>query len=311
MEVSKLPDVIAMLKIETQISTFSNQPAIKVLPLVRENLRDINRAISNANNVIRAKVVIGVVVINNQLSEREAQDELKASEWEEELVRLRKKLAAALKEAEAAIKAVAACAGPDIAQRQADLQRDREKQCLALALITESTAQQSLKLVELNEAIGVLERPSLRKVFKSLIPTADDVDAIVDTLKLATLDVAQVKAAIEKVNTNLEWLAEGRRFADLVAAREKLQVRIGELQASVSQATGLLESTDEEITHYSRVADTNGLREQWLQEAGTFQHHWHTRQARMAGLSQASALTAALKDLLDYLIAVRRQFEAH
>lgn len=313
MDVVKLPDVAAMLKIEAQISSFSNKSALKALPVVREKLHDLNRMISNANNVIRAKVVVGVVAINNQFSEGEAvaQDQLKATEWEEELVRLRKKLAASLLETEKAIKAVTASSAPDTIERQADLQRDREKQRLALALVTASKAEQELRLTELNDAIEVLEKPSLYKVFKNLIPQPEDVDAIIGTLKLTALDATLVKAAIEKVNKNLEDQEEGRKFADLVSARRQLRERIAELQVSVLQAALVLEKTEDQITQYEGVAAMSALKAQWLEEAGAFQQNWQSRQVGMAELSQASALVSALKDLLNYLVEVRLQFEAN
>lgn len=302
-KIDELPDVGVMLQVEARMHHLYYSDSTAMLPAVRERLLDLINLVKAGNDVLREKAVASLVELNLDLKDTLSQLD------EPELLRTRQDVCAAVSDIIEAIERVRRYRSPHVQE----LQQEHEAAAVALRKnITEVEkllADKAAKLEEVDALLETLDRPSVRKALRNTIPDESDIDALLKTFKDPTLSPELVKAALNKLNKHLDLLEEGRTFADVVAARKRLSAARADQERTLKQLQEQQEKAQQTAGQFYSVQELLEKRTPWVEEASKFSDAWQVHE-RALNASTTQALESALRQARDYLLALRRRFEA-
>ncbi|MBA1322436.1 alpha-xenorhabdolysin family binary toxin subunit B [Pseudomonas plecoglossicida] len=303
---SLLPDIANMLKVETRVNDIAHGEATLMLPALREQIGDLSKRIEHGNKVLRTKILAAWIALKEPLEDAQEDD---SEENGQELLRARSTAQQAMAQASSAIADVSSHPLPDAAVLRGELRSSISAQQSAISGLEEMVAKQQQRLDDIHQLIDALEKPSVSKAFRGLIPKEQDVDAALALLKDPSLDPAVIKAGIRRVNEGIDELAAARKFADLVKAVGVLDKRLKEQRESLAKTRARLARSQEELAQYDGLDELGTLHGQWLQEAAKLTSGWQPLEQLAINTVERSELLTALRNIHNYLLQVRRQFE--
>lgn len=300
----KFPNVATLLGIEQKLQELYHSVAADMIPSVRERLQDLTVLIKAGNDTLRATVVSSLIALNLDLETPPASLE------EEDLLRLRQSVLAEMAEAQDAIKRVADYSPPDIAALQWEHQAALEKLRTALGQVELLAKQQAQRLAEIDELLVTLDRPSVRNALRNLIPQEEDIDSILTVWTDPTLSPQVLKAALAKLNKHLDLLEQGRQFADVQRARNKLAEQLAQQQQTVAKLREKLQAQEQQAERFVSIDELIAQRGVWLGQTNLFLERWQVLSQAIADATLIPGLRSALDAARAYLLALRRCFEA-
>ncbi len=301
---NELPDVKIMLQIETRIKHLYYSESTAMLPAVRERLLDLVTLVEAGNDALREKAVGSLVALNLDL------EGALSPQDEQELLRIRQDLRAEASEVVEAIERVGGYRSPNVIEDKQAHETDVVNQRDCIAEIEKTLADKTAELKEVDDLFQTIGRPSVRKALRNTIPEERDIDTVLKTIKDPTVNPELVKVALSNLNKHLDLLEQGRRFADVIAARKKLSDARADQQRTLDHLQQQLEKAEHEAGQFASVAELLENRTPWLEEAGKFTDAWQVHYNALSASTTPEALGAALGQARDYLLALRQRFEA-
>ena len=303
-----LPDVKDMLAVETRVIKIYHSETTRLLPAVRERLQTVADGIQNANDKFRAQVTQSLVTLNLDL---EGFNQQTAAELDEhELVNTRSELQAEIAQVIEHFETFRRISVPELAGLQQGAQADWAQGDTALKQIQQTIKSQEDNLAEIDSSLAALKAPSVSQALRNMIPEEQDIDTVVSQIKNPSLSPDLIKAALAKLNKNLDLLAQGRDFANVLKARDRIAADLEREKQNLRALEKQLQQKNETIDQYQRAQELLGLRQQWLGQAALFTQGWSSTDNTLRNSHEGTRLLAALGQARDYLLAVRRAFEA-
>ncbi|MFP3404873.1 alpha-xenorhabdolysin family binary toxin subunit B [Pseudomonas sp. SIMBA_065] len=299
-----LPDVEVMLQVETRMKGLYYSESTAMLPAVRERLLDLITLVGAGNDALRKKAVVSLVALNLALDDALPQQD------EQELLRIRQDLRAEVSDIVEAIGRVGGYRSPSVIELKQAHEAVVVKQRDGIAEVEKMLADKLSKLEEVDALFETLDRPSVRKALRNTVPEERDIDRVLKTIKDPTVSPELVKAALSNLNKHLDLLEQGRRFADVVTARKKLSDAQVEQKRTLDHLRQQLKKAEHEAGQFASVEELLENRTPWLEQAGKFTDAWQVHCDALSASTTPEALGAALGQARDYLLALRRRFEA-
>lgn len=298
-----LPDIGAMLSIESRLNDLYHSKTAGMVPAVRERLRDLRGLIQGSNDILRENVISALVALNMDLefsSTATEEDLLRSCQFlNEEMVQIAQAVERVTRYRSPSLIAVAEDNDQRVASSRAAVERQEQ-------LIT----AQRKRLSEVDELLNTLDRPSVQKALRNLIPQEKDIDAMLSAFSDPTLSVGLVKAALEKLNQNLDLLEQGRRFSDVLDARARLAAQLEEQMRLLQELQRQLQAAQGRGGQLVGARELLALREPWLEQANRFTVRWQALSVTLRRCTELHDLVTALGEARDYLLALRRRIEA-
>lgn len=301
---NELPDVKIMLQIETRIKHLYYSESTAMLAAVRERLLDLVTLVEAGNDALCEKAVGSLVALNLDL-----EDTLPPQD-EQELLRIRQDLGAEVSDIVEAIERVGGYRSPNVIEYKQAHETDVVNQRNCIAEIEKTLADKTAELKEIDDLFQTLDRPSVRNALRNTIPEERDIDTVLKTIKDPTVNPELVKVALSNLNKHLDLLEQGRRFADVIAARKKLSDARADQQRTLDHLQQQLKKAEHETGQFASVEELLENRTPWLEQAGKFTDAWQVHYNALSASTTPETLGAALGQARDYLLALRRRFEA-
>lgn len=312
------PGISTQRSLQADISRLVHGQMSALPAVVRENVGDLLRLIRECD------ALMGDNVLNasNMLAHQNWQEVQAVSgpktiphpadlekDIEEDLLRLRARLAKLCQAIGSKVQAVRGFRLSDLSERQASLSATRLGVAKDIEQIEHTLKQLQATRQDLDEIITTFETPSLLSVIKGMIPTESEIELIFSVVKKPTVSKELVTAALKKFEANTDVIGQGRRFSDLVTSRERLMGRIREQQTALSALQSVLQPTERELEQIPHVATAGALRHSWVTEADKLVSRWQADQATANAATDLAELASALQGLATYLKVVRKGYE--
>ncbi|HGM5583510.1 TPA: alpha-xenorhabdolysin family binary toxin subunit B [Pseudomonas putida] len=312
------PDVTTMRSMQGEISKFLNKGARHLSLSLRENISDLLNLIREGEAQMKDQVLVAhlklghqnwmeVKAVANGLANAQEKDLQK--DVEEELIRLRGQLQVSLQALSQQVTRVQVYRLGDLEERRTQLIETGGRQQANVDSLLEVIAGMEARKSELDEIITFFKVPTLFSIIKGLIPREEEVDLLLNSIKNPSVTPALAKAAIQKFEANVDVIGEGRKFADLVASRDKLVAQIAEQRGVLSALQGLLKQCLQEQEELLAAGNVDSCRNHWAFEAQKLITSWHTHQSVAQKATELGTLADALMALSGYLTNARHQFE--
>lgn len=303
-----MPDMSRLMSIEKEVLAIYQDQTSQLLPAVREELQDITRSVKKANQALRKDVTASLVTLNGDLEglEQSATDDLD----EQELLRSRGALQSDIQRLTQVIEAVQADRLPDLAAPRAAAEADIAQSATALHEVEQTIKSREASLAEIDSSLALLNAPSISRALRQMIPEDKDIDSILPAIKGPAASPELVKAAIAKLNQHLDLLEQGREYASVLKARNKMAQALDQEKHNLAVMQEASRNLDETVSQYRHADALLELRQQWLTQAQRFIEGWSVVDKGMMDAADSSALLGALFTARDYLLAIRRRIEA-
>ncbi|MBA1198040.1 alpha-xenorhabdolysin family binary toxin subunit B [Pseudomonas plecoglossicida] len=313
------PSIRTQRSLQADISRLVHGQMAALPAVVRENVGDMLRLIRECDALLGDNVLNASIMLTHQDwtevqavsgSEVAAHQADLRKDIEEELLRLRGRLASLCQAIGGKVKNLRSFRLSDLSERQAALSATQQVVATDAEQIGLTLERLQATRQDLDEIIKTFETPSLQSVIKGMIPTESEVELIFSVVKKPTVSKELVTAALSKFEANIDVIGQGRRFSDLVASRERLMGRIREQQTALSALQSVLLPTERELAQIPHVATVGALRDSWVVEADKLVNSWQSGQDTANSATELADLASALTALATYLGAVRRGYEA-
>lgn len=301
---NEMPDVKVMQDIEREMIRLYRSETPDMLPAVREELLDLTVLVKAGNDALWETGVSSLVSLNTDL------DISLTALDEEDLLHSRASLQADMGKIASAIQQVRDYRSPDLVALRQKHHAGLAAYSATVETLKTELGEQQKRMDDMNELIDTLDHPSVQKALRRLIPEKDDVDAMIGLIKDPSVDVKLVKRVLDKFNNNLDLLEQGRKFSDLVAARKRLTVSLEQQKQVLQKTQQQLEKAQYMSEQFTSVDSLLGQREPWVAQASKFNSGWQALARKLDNATQPQALRSALESVRDYLVALRRCFEA-
>lgn len=298
-----LPDVKVLLAIEASMAELYYDSTTGLLPSLRERLLDLTNLVKAGNDTLRENVLSSLVALNLDL------DNSAAGLDEEDLLRLRQGLQADMENIATAVAQVSGFRAPDVAKLRQDQEEVVVKLRSSVTQLEQSVAEKQARIAEVDGLFKTLNQPSVRAALRNVIPQEKDIESVFATIKNPVVSPELVKAALVKLNRNVDLLEQGREFADIVVARERLVSVLNQQTQTLRTVQRQLEEAQGKSGQFNHVEELLGKRSPWVEQADKFVCHWQKISSAIAAAAQLTELQAALETARDYLAALRRRFE--
>nr|WP_314488372.1 alpha-xenorhabdolysin family binary toxin subunit B [uncultured Pseudomonas sp.] len=307
-KVANLPDVKVLLAAGARISIIYRTEIPGLLPAVRENLMELVNLVSNANKELRRQTLAGLVLLNNDLDEFTAVSEENGCDMD--LLRLRQSVQAGIERIKGEILAVDAYVHPDLSPVTTPLEKKLQKQETAVAEQQENVNSRAGQLKALKESLAVLNTPTISTLIRGQLPSDEEIDIILKTFTDQRVTPDLVKAAVNRLNKNLELIEQGRELSKLNAALTERAAALDQERPVLKRLQAEVAKTKEQLAEYEAAQEMVELRQAWLNQASVFVDHCKLLDTQLVGALETDQLLAALESTRDYLSAVRRAFES-
>lgn len=312
-----MPDVPAMRTLQENIARLLVSDTASLLPSVREKLSDLLNLIRETDALLSDHVLRGLIMLNNQPWQELLQVGEAATgqlsevekEMEEDLLRVHSRLDTLCQSMDNMLGRLSAFGLPDLEPRAGMLAKERDEQKIRVERQAQVVDQLEQRKKQLDELIAVFQAPGIADVVKGLIPSEEDVDLLLRQLTNPSLDPDLLKQGVKKFNANLDIIGEGRRFNDLLKARDALASQIKEQQAALFTQRKALEAIEREVAELPGITKVMDWRALWLLEGRKLHQGWFQHLSCVKGATELHSLSAALDVLRGYLHHVRRSYE--
>lgn len=312
-----MPDVNAMRTLQENIARLLGSDTGSLLPSVREKLSDLLASIRETDALLFDHVLRGVIMLNNQpwpdllqvgdsVSGQRTEME---KDMEEDLLRVYSRLETLCQSVDGKLGRLSAFSLPALEPRAGMLAKERDEQKIRVERQVQVVRELEQRKANLDELIGLFQAPGIKDVIKGLIPSEEEADLLLQQVTNPSLDPALFKQGVQKFNANLDIIGEGRKFADLLMARDALASQIKEQQAALSTQRQALERIEREVSELPGITKVTDWRDQWLIEGRKLHQGWLQRLSIVKSATELRSLSAALDVLRGYLVQVRRSYE--
>lgn len=147
---------------------------------------------------------------------------------------------------------------------------------------TQKELQSSLEkkqraITEVSDALALFEKWELEGIFKKVLPTEADIDAVASNIKNRDLP-GTAKLALKKLEEHLDLFGEARRFTNLAKKRDQLRV----------ESQGLSNQIDANKTALENVQKSHACYQQ-IPQAWTHAQTWAAELSKIVGSYEAFA----------------------
>ncbi|MDD2047861.1 alpha-xenorhabdolysin family binary toxin subunit B [Pseudomonas putida] len=312
-----VPDVNAMRTLQENIFRLLGSDTNSLLPSVREKLSDLLALIRDTDALLSDHVLRGLIMLNNQPWQEllrvgdsaSGQRSEMEKEMEEDLLRAYSRLDTLCQSIDSKLGRLTAFRLPDVGTRAGMLAKDRDEQKIRVERQAQVVRQLEQRKKDLDELLGLFQAPGIIDVIKGLIPREEELDVLFKQIQNPSLDLDLFKQGVKKFNANLDIIGEGRKFSDLLKARDALALKIKEQQAALSSQRQVLETIEREVSELPGITKVMDWRDQWLIEGRKLHQGWQQRLNIVKSATELRSLSAALDVLRGYLAQVRRVYE--
>lgn len=303
-EIDAIPDVLVLLDVEARVNHLYYGKTLGMIPALREQLHELVMRVENGNDTMRENVTGSLVALNLYLQGPSSELE------EEDLLRLRQSLDTDMTQVVTALQKVDRYKSPDLTQLRQTQDQHVDQQRAAVKQQEETVQAQQQRLTEIDEVFEQLAQPSVLGALRNLIPAPEDIEKVFSGFKDPTVSVELIKAALVRLNKHLELFEQGRRYAEVVAARGLLAVRLKEQKQLLVHLKRQMKAAEASIAQFDSVEELLAQRAPWLEQTKKFVSRWQVLAESIRAATQTSVLQAALEAARDYLLVLRRRFEA-
>ncbi|WP_313739885.1 alpha-xenorhabdolysin family binary toxin subunit B [Pseudomonas sp.] len=304
---SDIPDVKTLLTTEARIRSIYHTETSGLLPAVRESLMDLVSLVADADKTLRNQILEGLVLLNNELDEHTVSSEEKS--YDADLLRLRTSIQASAERITGGIRAVDVYRHPELSSLKKDLEEKRQMQEAAVAQAQLTIDSREAQWKEIHESLAILSKPSISKLIKSQLPSDQELEITLKTFTDPSVTPELLKAAVNRLNKNIDLVKQGRELAKLSAASNKLAAALDEERRVLKRLKEGVALTQEQLAEFDSADSLVELRQTWLTQANVFVDRWQSLEGLLVSAIENDQLFAALKSVRDYFLAVRRGFE--
>ncbi|WP_312932522.1 alpha-xenorhabdolysin family binary toxin subunit B [Pseudomonas sp.] len=301
------PDVKALLGIEKAAYKISYSETHLLLSAVQERLKSLSTLIVSGNQALRRSNAAALVLLDNDLEE--PQDDALVF-YEEQLVRLRTDLSEQVLPVMQSIQAVTAYADLDLTSLKQESQSQTAQHAENVARAEETLKKREIVLAETESSLALLTAPSVSSLLKHILPTDEELEIILKTLKNPMVTSELLKAAVSKLNKHVELFERGRELTKLLDVSKQMRKSIEQDREVLKRLLDHAQRSSEQVQQYDRAEALLALRGQWLSQMDIFSAQWRALQAAAADAVDSRTVFSALSACRGYLLSVRRQFEA-
>ncbi|MNN71194.1 hypothetical protein D3C81_1871090 [compost metagenome] len=97
--------------------------------------------------------------------------------------------------------------------------------------------------------------------------------------------------------------------SDLIAARRGLDQKIAEAKQDLANSKRALQVALDQLSANKAIWGLESTKNDWLAQARKVEQEWQSQADALGSLSDPNAVTVALADLCNYLVAVRLSYE--
>jgi len=298
-----LPDLALMKKLKGQAFNLSDEWLDEVLPAIQGLLKDFKLQWLDAERALQASLLGFIGLFENadysSFGDRNV-DEDKIAAAVSAQAGYCKEMAALLLQ----MKLFSLSMIGDELER---LEAEASRRGADLNAFRARLEQLNTEYADVVKAIEMFNRPSVISAFRGMIPSDDEVDAIVGLITDPKVDKEALKTITHKLTSYIETLDGARRFSELGRVRSKLERKILEAKAQVNEHKAQADQADAELKAHQCLTKLEPLKVQWLQEAYKVEREWQVRSDKLASLPGEDGVLA-LESLYEYTKAVYEGF---
>ncbi|OLS64810.1 hypothetical protein [Pseudomonas putida] len=307
-----LPDISRMndLKEDFLKQLYSTNGAL--LPSLREQLNGLSTRLLDTDRLLSERVLSGLVLVGNHkwadLALVLAQNPGQAQVLEQDALRDRQRLQAKGEEIAEALALLGKTRLPVVDERSDSLAEQRDALSASIANQEARIDDFTVQIDAMSEVIRAFEVPDVQRIFKSMIPTEAEI-ALVQKLLLKGVDPDNLVAAARIFVDKVAGLLEGRKLSEVIRLRTRKVHERGVLTDEVCDWIARRAALECELGQLPKVAALGGVRDQWLEQAGTLTRGWTERVEAVGEQTELQAMADALCVMETWLLAVRRRYE--
>lgn len=197
----------------------------------------------------------------------------------------------------------------DGAEQVATLSKQLASLTTELERSRQALAAQQLIQADLDKVIEVFSPPSLSRLFKGQIPTVGMIDQLFNLKNLTELDSGLLKDAAHLLEQHIDLVAEGRRYADVVAARDRARRNQLDRQADIDAGTTRQARLEKELSQLQGIGRLDQLRRQWLSEASKVPEGLSMLLRDFEQRLTLESLSEGLRQVAYYFGVIRKRYE--
>lgn len=284
--VVQLPDIAGMNATLKSMQLFVRRETDSLGPAVQQRINQLLQMVEACDRSLAEQVLRGLVYLNNQPWD-EVESEVLKIHQDQSLTAEQRRMA------EVSFQQVVEHDGQrtvlelrgQLEQFQAQLRElerftleDAADQLEGLTLQLRSLAasvdgaQQSLERQQkvkedLDAVINAFADPSLSRQFRNLIPTEEVIEQAVKLLTLTEIDADVLKSASKTLDRHIGLVAEGRKYGDVVAARDRLRLEIQDRQRELKAWLARQAALQAQVHQWQALPRLSALKQQWIAEA--------------------------------------------
>lgn len=291
-----LPDFLLMKQLKLQAFNLSDEWLDDVLPAIAENLTHFKSLLLEAERALHENLIACRVMLENRgyaLSEP-------ITTHVSSTVALQQKYCRAMAEhfLQFELHALSAIS-EQLGRLEAEVQRHQDE----LKGFNSRLARLMSEHADIVQALEVFNRPSVYSAFKGMIPSDEEVDAIVGLITDPKVDKATIKTVTQKLARYVELLEGAKTFKQLADVRTRLERKIAETRSSVDDFERRSEHAASELKAHQALAGLQPLKAHWLEQARKLEHEWGARSGALVSMAEQDTVLA-LQDLYEYIRTV-------
>ncbi|PWB33282.1 hypothetical protein DCO48_09955 [Pseudomonas sp. SDI] len=324
----ELPDINAMKLTKQAMHTLVRRDSDALGAAPRAQLIELLEATDACEDYVAAQVLRSLVKLNNQ-SAAEAEQELQRIAQDVRLTPAQREEAKRLFQQDLEQEGQRLLL--DLRnQRDALQDRVRELQRFALDDGAEQVATLTLQLASLNaeldksrqalaaqrliqadldKVIEAFSPPSLSRLFKGQIPSEGMIDQLLTLKNLTDFDSGLLKDAARLLEQHIDLVAKGRRYADVVVARDRARRNQLDRQADIDAGTARQARLEKELSQWQGIGRLDQLRQQWLSEASKVPEGLSFLLLACEQQLSLASLNEGLRQVACYFGVIRKRYE--
>ncbi|WP_213877195.1 alpha-xenorhabdolysin family binary toxin subunit B [Pseudomonas sp. dw_358] len=164
---------------------------------------------------------------------------------------------------EKGLQRIRAVARPELAHLQRCLEKENEAAQAQVAQLQTRIATMNQAATDISEALDLFKRHGLEDLFKKALPTAQEAEVALNTVKNQGIDKALVMAVIGKLEEHVEFFGEIRRYTVLAQKRDELRDEVGELSKQLHADQKTIRAQMSQLQAFAQVPTAWLAAETW------------------------------------------------
>lgn len=308
-----LPDISRMNDFKEDFLKQLYNTTQALLPALREQLDGLAARLLDTDRLLSERVLAGVVLLGNhkwsELATQLAEKPGQAGILEQDALRDLQRLEHIGQEIGDALADLGKARLPEVDERTDTLVAQRDALSASIANQAARIDDLDMRIAAMDQVISAFEAPDLQSIFKSMVPTEEEV-ALMQKLLLKTADPQTLIAAARIFVDKVAGLLEGRKLVEVVRLRSRSVSDRSVLADELYHWEIRRASLERELDQLPKVEALGGMRDQWLEQAVTLAHGWSEGIKAVRAQTELSGMADALSAMEAYLLAVRRLYEA-